>query len=128
MKKRYIILSIFLIGIIFIISISIYIARQTLKRSLQEENKVAVQNSNPPLPEISVPPAGEDSSIIQKGMKPKDQEVDLENIPDEFFSEDNPAVINQTPEVEAVGGEKVLNKRPSLNGLKDLKLKKVVIY
>ena len=129
MKKQYIVLSIFLISIIFIISFSIYIARQTLKRNLpREENRTALHDSYLSSPGISIPPAVENVSIPQKEEKSKDPEVDLENIPDEFFSEDNLNVINQISEAEIVEGEKPLNKKPSLNSLKDLKFKGVVIY
>lgn len=132
MKKQYIILLVLFIAITLIIGFSLYIARQTLEKNIrQEENKAVIRDPELPSPEIIIPPAARTDSVPDNPKKiTHEEETELENIPDEFFSEDNKKVLKQISEEEKeeTGGERRLNKKPSLNNLKDLKFKKVIIY
>lgn len=109
-----------------IIIFSVYITNQTLKEISPEEKKPQVQNIPPLQTELPpVAPSPERPPETKKPEeKPKEAEFNLDQIPENQIRD-----IQDQEEKEALSsGEKKLNKQPTLEKLKELKTKGVIIY
>lgn len=152
MKRRYLILSIFLTLCLIVISISIYIAKQNLKEISLEEKKFPVptvpyqplpfatetekaelktQESKSSVDQISkkeISQTDEFKEIKKAETEPEEElEFDLNQIPEKYFSKDKD-IKDQRQAEEPIPGERKLNKQPNLDKLKELRTNNVIIY
>ena len=153
MKRRYLILSIFLTLCLIVISISIYIAKQNLKEISLEEKKFPIpaltyqslpfatetgkaemktQESKSSLEQISkkeISQADELKEIKKAETEPEEEsEFNLNEVPDEYFNKDIKVIEGKAKEEGTSPVESKLNKQPTLDKLKELKSKNVIIY
>lgn len=153
MKRRYLILSLFLTLCLIVISISIYIAKKSLREVSLEGEKLPIpaltyqslpfatetgkaemktQESKSSLEQISkkeISQADELKEIKKAETEPEEElEFNLNEVPDEYFNKDIKVIEDKAKEEGASPVERKLNKQPSLQKLNELKTQGVIIY
>lgn len=149
MKRRYVVLFVFLIFCVLAIIVSIYIAKKSLRELSLEGEKLPIpdqslpfatetgkaeiktQESKSSLEQISkkeTSQRGEFKEIKKAETEPEEElEFDLNQIPEKYFSKDKD-IKDQRQAEEPIPGERKLNKQPSLKKLDELKTQGVIIY
>lgn len=127
--KRYfiIILFAFLALWIVVIIISIYITRQNLRETLEEGKKLPVQeevSAQIPVSPTTTEEGKEFAETKKQEVKSQELEFDIPQIPDEYIK----GTQEPPPQEELSAAEGKLNKQPTLNELKELKTRGVIIY
>lgn len=149
MKRRYVVLFVFLIFCVLAIIVSIYIAKKSLRELSLEGEKLPIpdqslpfatetgkaelktQESKSSLDQISkkeISQTDELKEIKKAETEPEEElEFDLNQIPEKYFSKDKD-IKDQRQAEEPIPGERKLNKQPSLKKLDELKTQGVIIY
>lgn len=112
------------------IIVSIYIAKKNLIEISQEKEELRVSDISRQA-FISPPPSsdtGKSKEARKAELKPEESEFNLNEVPDEYFNKDIKVIEDKAKEEGASPVESKLNKQPTLDKLKELKSKNVIIY
>lgn len=126
MKKEYKVFYFVFILFILVISLSLYIAKQSLIKTHEQPEGVQTQNipDYPSAVSTETQPIKAEIERKKPEQKAKEAEFDLSQISEASLKE----IEKSQPQEEAQSPEEKLNTQPPLQKLKELRIKGAVVY